>query len=260
MKLYGVINASPDSLHLDSIAHTPEEAAARADWLLSTGADFLDLGGQGSTDAATIVSSEVEWSRVKDMIPVLAKLTAKLSIDTWRPEVARLALEAGVNVINAAEGLQNEAMLQVVKDFDCEVVLPFLSGPDPRQMTVVKGDPLKILVDWFSQAVDKAKKFNIEKNIILDPGTGFAPPAWPWAERYLYQKYIYENLKVLKQFQLPIYVALPWKETPQHIELLEIILRQEIDYGRCHHPDRIKAAEQRICREEASGCRTMFDV
>ncbi len=52
MFLYGVVNASPDSLNTDSIARTPDEALARARQLLADGADGLDLGGQGSTDVA----------------------------------------------------------------------------------------------------------------------------------------------------------------------------------------------------------------
>jgi dihydropteroate synthase len=49
MFLYGVVNASPDSLNTDSIATTPEAAVARAQQLLADGADGFDLGGQGST-------------------------------------------------------------------------------------------------------------------------------------------------------------------------------------------------------------------
>lgn len=252
MKLFGVINASKDSLHKDSIVSTPEEAIKRAQYLISNGADYIDLGGQGSTEGAALLSPENEWKLVKNLIPELAKLTDKLSIDTWRPEVAKKALELGANIINAADGLYNESMLHLAREYDCPVILPFLSGPDPKHMKIVEGDPLVVLLDWFSQSIEKAAKFKIEKNLILDPGTGFAPAAWPWTERYLYQKYIYQNLNSLKQFHLPIYVALPWKETAQHDELLEIILRQNIDYGRCHHPDRIRTVEARLIKEQST--------
>ena len=65
MFIYGVVNASPDSLNLDSIATTPEQALARAHQLLADGADGLDLGGQGSTDAAEVVPWEAEWDRLR---------------------------------------------------------------------------------------------------------------------------------------------------------------------------------------------------
>ena len=69
MFLYGVVNASPDSLNADSIVAGPEQALARARRLLADGADGLDLGGQGSTDAATVVAWEAEWERLRDVVP-----------------------------------------------------------------------------------------------------------------------------------------------------------------------------------------------
>ncbi|MBA3803509.1 MAG: hypothetical protein H0X22_11485 [Acidimicrobiia bacterium] len=78
----------------------------------------------------------------------------------------------------------------------------------------------------------------------LDPGTGFAPPNWPWEQRYHYQKRVYTNLDKLRRFGLPIYIALPWRHTEQHDELLEIVVRQQPDYGRVHHPERVRALER----------------
>ena len=246
MKLFGVINASPDSRHKQSIVTSSEEALKRAHWLLNSGADFLDLGGQGSTDDAFVVSPDLEWLRLQEILPSLAQLKVPMSIDTWKPEVAKKALDAGATIINAADGLQNEEMLQLAVEKNCLVVLPFLSGPDPRHMEKVQGDPISVLLKWFEKAIKRASALKIDHNLILDPGTVFAPPTWPWEERYAYQKCVYQNLFQLKCFHLPIYVSLPWKETDQHKELLDIILSQNIDYGRCHHPDRIRAAEQKL--------------
>ena len=113
MKLFGVINASPDSRHKQSIVTSSEEALKRAHWLLNSGADFLDLGGQGSTDDAIVVSPDLEWLRLQEILPSLAQLKVPMSIDTWKPEVAKKALDAGATIINAADGLQNEEMLQL---------------------------------------------------------------------------------------------------------------------------------------------------
>ena len=85
MFLYGVVNASPDSLAGDSIATTPEAAVARARKLLADGADGIDLGGQGSTDVASVVDWTDEWARVEHIIPALADLGVEISIDSWRP-------------------------------------------------------------------------------------------------------------------------------------------------------------------------------
>lgn len=246
MQLYGVVNASPDSLAADSIVATPAEALSRARRLLADGADAIDLGGQGSTDNAAIVEWQSEWARVEHLVPALAALGVDVSIDSWRPEVVRRALDAGATVINAADGMQSAAMWEVAAEFDVPIVVPFLSGPNPRAMDQVTGDPVAAIIDFFEQRLTEADRFGLRRNCILDPGTGFAPPDWPWDDRYRYQKVVYTNLDALRRFGLPLYVALPWKETPQHDELLEIVLRNGPEFGRAHYPAKIRAVERRI--------------
>ncbi len=241
VQLFGVINANPDSLNQDSMVDGATEAVARAQWLLSEGANGFDVGGQGSTDAAAVVDWRTEWSRLEQAVPALAALGRPLSVDTWRPEVARAALEAGANVLNAADGMQSDAMWQVAADFpDVAIVMPFLSGPNPRAMDHVGGDPVAAIVEFFEHRLDQADRFGARSRCLLDPGTGFAPPQWPWEDRYRYQKVVYSNLDALRVFDLPLYIALPWKETVQHDELLDIVVRQQPEYGRCHYPAKIR--------------------
>jgi dihydropteroate synthase len=244
--LYGVVNASPDSLHEASIATTPADAVTRARALLAAGADALDVGGQGSTDIATVVDWSVEWERLADIVPALAALGVDVSIDSWRPQVVRRALEAGATVINAADGMQSDAMWEVAAEFDVPIVVPFLSGPDPKRMTFVAGDPLAAIAEFFTARLADAARYGLRDRCILDPGTGFAPPAWPWPQRYEYQKVVYGGLDRLRTFGRPLYIALPWKDTPQHEELLEIVLRQRPEYGRAHRPDHVRDVERRV--------------
>ena len=246
MHIFAVINASPDSLHTESIVHTPEAALARAAELLAQGADSIDVGGQGSTDIASVVVWEDEWARLELIIPALVELNVDVSVDTWKPEVARRALAAGATVLNAADGMQHEEMWQVAAEFDVPVVVPFLSGPDPRRMSMVSGDPVDAITEFFDERLRAADRHGLRHRCILDPGTGFAPPAWPWEERYLYQKEVYSRLAELRRFDLPLYVALPWRRTEQHDELLELVVRQQPEYARVHHPDRVRAVEAAV--------------
>ncbi|MGB0114785.1 MAG: dihydropteroate synthase [Ilumatobacteraceae bacterium] len=245
MILYGVINASPDSLSDDSIATTPDAAITRARSLLADGADAIDLGGQGSTDVASIVDWSVEWERVEHLIPALTALGVDVSIDSWRPEVVRRALDAGATVINAADGMQTDEMWKVAAEFDVPIVVPFLSGPDPRHMERVRTDPVQAMVDFFEARLADADRFGLRSRCIVDPGTGFAPSNWPWDERFVYQKHVYSNLDELRRFGLPLYIALPWKETAQHDELLDIVVQQRPEFGRCHYPAKIRRFQQR---------------
>jgi dihydropteroate synthase len=246
MRLFGVINASPDSLHTESIVRTPDAAVRRATMLLGDGADAIDLGGQGSTDIAAVVDWTVEWGRIEAIIPSLAALGVDVSVDTWRPEVADRALAAGATVLNAADGLQQEAMWEVAAEHGVAVVVPFLSGADPRSMTLVEGDPIDAIVEFFEARLATATRYGIRERCILDPGTGFAPPNWAWERRYHYQKEVYTRLEELRVFGLPLYVALPWRRTEQHDELLELVVRQQPEFGRVHHPERVRQIEYRL--------------
>lgn len=249
MFLYGVVNASPDSLNTDSIVTTVEQAVARATQLLADGCDGLDLGGQGSTDNASVVPWNAEWERLREIVPALAALGVPLSCDTWRPEVARLALQHGATVINAADGMQSDEMWKVAAEFDVPVVVPFLSGPNPRAMEMVNRDPVEAIIEFFDARLRDADRYGLRHRCILDPGTGFAPSNWPWEERYLYQKRVYSNLDAMRVFDLPLYIALPWKETAQHDELLEIVIRNHPEYGRVHYPAKVRSFERRIAAE-----------
>ncbi|MEI8238263.1 MAG: dihydropteroate synthase [Actinomycetota bacterium] len=249
MFLYGVVNASPDSLNTDSIATTAEAALARAQQLLADGADGLDLGGQGSTDAAEVVPWQAEWVRLRDLVPALATLGVPMSVDTWRPDVLRRALQAGATVINAADGMQSDEMWQVATEFDVPIVVPFLSGPNPRAMEMVRRDPVDAIVEFFDARLRDADRYGLRDRCVLDPGTGFAPSNWPWDERYLYQKRVYSNLDAMRVFGLPLYIALPWKETVQHDELLEIVVKARPEFGRVHYPAKVRSFERRLLGE-----------
>jgi dihydropteroate synthase len=246
VELFAVLNASPDSLNTDSIVTGPDAAMDRARAMLAQGADGLDLGGQGSTDAASVVGWETEWQRLEAIVPALATLGVPLSIDTWRPQVARRALDAGATVLNAADGMQTDAMWRVAADYGVPVVVPFLSGPNPREMQHVKADPIDTLIDFFNARLADADTWGVRDNCIIDPGTGFAPSNWAWEDRYRYQKIVYSNIDQLRRWDLPVYIALPWKDTPQHWELMEIVLRQQPEYGRVHYPDKVRALEREL--------------
>ena len=246
MELFAVVNASPDSLNTDSIVTDAASALARARAMLAEGADGIDLGGQGSTDAATVVGWEAEWARLAEIVPALAVLGVPLSVDTWRPQVARRAIEAGATVLNAADGMQTDEMWAVAAEYEVPIVVPFLSGPNPREMAHVGADPVDTLVEFFEARLADADRFGLRRRCIIDPGTGFAPSNWAWEDRYVYQKIVYTNLSALRRWDLPLYIALPWKDTPQHWELMEIVLRQQPEYGRAHYPGKVRALEREL--------------
>ena len=240
MKLHGVINASGDSLADFSIALDVESAVKRAKELVNDGCVGIDLGAAGSTQFANRVEIEEEWERLDGKIQAIAELGVELSVDTWKPEIMARSLEAGANFMNASDGMQNPEMVEIAVSSGVPVVLPFLSGDDPKSLEFVTGDPIKQIVNWFESSLDKLEKTGLKREqLILDPGTGFGPANWEWEDRYRYQERVYSNIGELKIFGLPIYVALPWKFEDGRRHLLEILLENGFDYGRTHLPKKV---------------------
>ena len=182
----------------------------------------------------------------------MALVGVPMSVDTWRPEVLRRALQAGATVINAADGMQSPEMWEVATEFDVPIVVPFLSGPNPRAMEMVERDPVEAIIEFFDARLRDADRYGLRHRCVLDPGTGFAPSNWPWEARYLYQKQVYSNLAAMRVFGLPLYIALPWKETAQHDELLEIVIRNQPEFGRVHYPAKVRSFERRIASAASS--------
>ncbi len=240
MEIFGVINASPDSLADFSVATTAEAAESYARKLLADGADHIDLGGQASHGNATFVTPDQEWAILEAPLRAIVALGVTVSVDTWQVETAARAFDAGASVLNAADALQNDAMLEFAAERECAVVLPFMLGPDPRHLKHVEGDPVDVMVSWFDERLAQMDRFGIRKRCYLDPGTGFSPPQWDWEERREYQRKIYSGLDRLRQFDLPIYVPVPWKQTDDRLELLDLALGHDIEFARAHYPAQVR--------------------
>ena len=106
--IMGVINVSPDSFSGDGLGDV-EETVTWAKRLVAEGADMIDVGGESTRPGSAPISIDEELHRV---IPVVEKLAGKislpLSVDTYKLEVARHALDAGADMINDIWGLQKE--------------------------------------------------------------------------------------------------------------------------------------------------------
>ncbi len=253
MKVFGIINASPDSAAKMSVVSGPEEALGRGQALLDEGAFALDLGGQSSGEQATVVSPEAEWNRLAPSLEALLDLGCPVSIDTWRPTVARRAFEMGATILNAADGLQAPGMAQLAAEYDCQIVLPFLSGPDPKNLAMVTGHPLDTMVAWFEQRLADADTLGIRENIVVDPGTGFGPANWDWPDRFRYVLETYQGLERLRVFGLPLYISAPWVVSEERRLLLDTFLSHDVEFVRSHFPGRVIDRRRELMEADDSG-------
>jgi len=165
----GVINVSPDSFSGDGLADA-EEAVARAKRLASEGADIIDIGGESTRPGSTPLSPDEELRRVLPVVEKLAhKISVPLSVDTYKLEVARQALNAGANMINDIWGLKKEpglAELAAQKGVPIALMSNQRDSPGHDIMSAVISD--------LKRAIEQALDAGVPReNIIIDPGIGF---------------------------------------------------------------------------------------
>jgi dihydropteroate synthase len=165
----GVINVSPDSFSGDGLTDT-KGAVARAKRLASEGAAIIDIGGESTRPGSNLVSTTEELRRVIPVVEKLAQETSvPLSVDTYKLEVARQALNAGANMINDIWGLQKEAGLA---ELAAQKGVPLALMSNQRDSPC--HDIMPAVISDLKRAIKQALNAGVPwENIIIDPGIGF---------------------------------------------------------------------------------------
>jgi dihydropteroate synthase len=169
----GIVNVSPDSFSGDGLDNV-EAAIAQAHRFVSEGADIIDVGGEstrpGTAPESTREAIKQELSRIMPVLEGLrGKIDVPLSVDTYRYEVARQALDAGVNMINDIWGLQKSPELAGLA---AERNVPLIIMSNQRDRPYARIIPA-VIAD-LKRAIDAALDARIPwENIIIDPGVGF---------------------------------------------------------------------------------------
>lgn len=168
----GIVNVTPDSFSDGGHFFDQDKAIAHAVSLVESGADILDIGAESTRPGHEPVTLEEEWHR---LAPVLRKLrrevSVPLSIDSFKAEVARRAVEEGVDIINDVwGGLADKRMYDIVAKTGVPYVLMHNSTLAPHST----GDIVSIVRDELLTLVAKAESQGVRRDqIILDPGVGF---------------------------------------------------------------------------------------
>ncbi len=174
VKIMGIINATDDSFYAGS-RFKEHEAIEKIEQMVTDGADIIDIGGMSSRPGSEEVAPEIELARVKPIIDTLAqmKLDVKLSIDTYRIEVAEYALSHGFHILNDITGLRDENLAKIAAKYGASVVIMHMQGmPKTMQINPYYEDVVGQVSAFFEKKVAMAREFGIN-DIILDPGIGF---------------------------------------------------------------------------------------
>jgi len=173
----GVLNVTPDSFSDGGLFVHPEAAIRQGVAMAQEGAAIVDVGGESTRPGSDPVSVEQETGRVVPIVEALrGKVTARISVDTSKAEVARRALAAGASVVNDVTALRADPeMAGVVAEAGCPVCLMHMLGSpktmqdEPRYDDVVD-EVLRFMEERLAFAVSGGIA---EEQVLLDPGIGF---------------------------------------------------------------------------------------
>lgn len=177
----GVLNVTPDSFSDGGLVGDPELALARALEMEAAGADLLDVGAESTRPGAEPVDAAQEWERLG---PVLRRLHGRvrvpISVDTYKADTARRALDAGAAIVNDISGLRfDPGLAAVVAPAGAAIVLMHTRGR-PREMydAAHYDDVVRETMGELEWSVERAVEAGIGvERLILDPGVGFAKQA-----------------------------------------------------------------------------------
>jgi len=196
----GIINCTPDSFskdgclspsyeNRDNFVHKAERRALK---FIKEGADIIDIGGESSRPGASRITAREEAERV---IPVIKSLVKKIrvpiSVDTYKPLVAKKALDVGACIINNIMGTRlDDRLLSMVRDYGAAIILMHIRGtPSTMQKNISYNNLINDIICELKDSINRCLDIGIDPaRIIIDPGIGFG-------------KTVEDNLKIINRLE-----------------------------------------------------------
>jgi dihydropteroate synthase len=179
--IMGIVNVTPDSFSDGGKFLEPAAAVQHGLALAAEGADILDVGGESTRPNAQPVPEAEEWRRIAPVVEGLAARSGKIiSIDTYKPNIAREAIKLGASIVNDIGGNRTDSeMYRLVAESGAGYVLMHMKGTPQTMLAEAKyDDVLAEVLHFFEDKLRVIRKSGIApEQIILDPGIGFAKTA-----------------------------------------------------------------------------------
>ncbi len=203
----GILNNTPDSFHDRGRYFGMDAALARAEEIVHAGADLIEVGGETAQEGHRVEISE-EIRRVAPLVRELARrFDVPIAVDTYKPEVAQAAIDAGAVLINDITGLSDPALARVIASSRAGVVIMHLHGRPKRHYTDLE---VPSMMDWVAAFLHERTMMAIEAGIprdriLVDPGLNFGKQ--PFRDLELMRR-----LPELRSLGFPIFVATSRKD------------------------------------------------
>ena len=254
--LMGILNITPNSFYDGGRYIDFGSAKKQLHLLEENGADIIDIGGESSRPGSFRISQEEENNRLQPIFNYIYETKfynkIEISIDTYKPSIAKMCMEKGAKIINDITGFRySKDTILIAKDFSAKIIIMHMKGmPQNMQNNPYYDDVIKEIMDFFKERIDFALSNGIsENNIIIDPGIGFG-------KRVQDNLKIIANIKKFKELGFPILIGHSMKSfigaiTKTKVEerlietmaILPLLMEQDVDIIRLHH---IKEAKRVI--------------
>ena len=172
--IMGIVNITPDSFFAASRVE-PSAAAERAAALVEQGAELLDLGAQSTAPNSAPITAEQEAERLLEPLRAIRRtVDVPLSVDTFFPEVARLAAENGADILNDVSGEASRSFAEIAAKYGCGWIVMHTGGKNSREAAAYPNGVLDDVNLFFEQAFQTATAAGLDPaQLCFDPGVGF---------------------------------------------------------------------------------------
>lgn len=190
--IIGILNVTPDSFSDGGRFFKFEDAVKQGIKMAEEGADIIDVGGESTRPGSDPLPMEEELARVIPVIETLSKqIDVPISIDTYKSQVAKQALDAGAQMINDISALRfDPEMKKIAAEYKVPIVLMHIKGtPRNMQENPWYEDVIGEITEYLKESLKIAQEAGIDKEkIMIDPGIGFG-------------KRLEDNLNILKNLK-----------------------------------------------------------
>ena len=171
VRIMGILNASPESFYKNSVKTSRQSIINTVKSMEKAGVDIIDVGAMSTAPyLSTLVSEKVEMERIKNTLEIIQSVSnIPISVDTCRSNVAKVALDMGIQIINDISGLKYDKEMKnlVSKYFPSLILCAFSSKP-------VSGNHIDVTKKLLKESIIIARNSGISKNnIVVDPAIGF---------------------------------------------------------------------------------------
>lgn len=208
----GILNVTPDSFYDLGRYRSVESATDRAAEMEAEGADIIDVGGERAGPGDAVGINE-EIGRV---VPIIKKIRARsrvrISVDTYKPDVAAAAIGAGATMINSISGFDDPDMRDLAARSEVEIVIMHIQGkPRVHQPNPTYGSVVAEVAAWLSARADLCIQAGVAADrIVTDPGPGFGKSS-------THDLALLRNLRVLTAGSYPVMLAASRKSVVGHV-------------------------------------------